>query len=238
MASEFLSSSRTREDHIRTGRYLKDVIYAANDGIVTTFAVVAATVGGSLSPATILIVGIANLFADGLSMAGGNYLGTRSEKDFYDKEALEEKKEIKIIPEQEKQEIRDILAAKGYSGADLDQLVLLIASNEQFWVDFMMQEELNLYIPDTESALKNAVITFFSFAAAGSIPLLPYLVYSHGASFMITSVVSGIALFGIGAARAYFSQRSWVMLGLEMFVVGGSSAAIAYGIGFFLNALI
>ncbi|MFY9463123.1 MAG: VIT1/CCC1 transporter family protein, partial [Candidatus Sungiibacteriota bacterium] len=83
------------EQHIRAGRYLKDVVYAANDGMVTTFAVVAATIGGALSPATILIVGLANLFADGFSMASGNFLGTRSEQEFYKKEEAEEWEEVR-----------------------------------------------------------------------------------------------------------------------------------------------
>jgi len=227
-----------RERHIVTGRYLKDIVFAANDGIVTTFAVVAGTVGADLSLAVILIIGFSSMIADGFSMAGGNFLGTRSEKDFYRKEEQEEYREIKEIPERERQEVRDILIEKGYSGVELEQMVALISGNEKFWVEFMMLEELKLYSPEDESPSRNAAITFASFVIAGAIPLIPYVVFGQRASFLTASIFSGAALFVVGALRAYFSPRSAFALGLEMLVVGGIAAAIAYGIGFMLQALI
>lgn len=227
-----------RERHIQTGRYLKDVIFAANDGIITTFAVVAATVGGGLSPTTILIVGFANIFADGFSMATGNYLGTRSAQDFYKKEEAEEYREMKEIPEKERQEIREILSVKGYVGADVEQMTALICSNEKFWVDFMMREELNLNNPESESPLVNGAVTFFSFVGAGVIPLLPYLLFGGSASFFSAAACTAVALFAVGAARHFFSRASWLVLGIEMLAVGGIAAGIAYGIGFAIKTLV
>lgn len=219
------------ERHIRIGRHLKDAVYGANDGVITTFAVVAATVGGGLSAATILIIGIANLFADGFSMATGNYLGTRSEQDFYKKEEAEEWDEVRNAPEEERAEVRAILAAKGYAGKDLDDLLRLITSREQFWIDFMMREELHLYAPENESAIRSALVTFVTFILAGSIPLLPYLMFRGEASFAAVSAATGIALFVIGSLRAYFSKDSWLYLGFEMLMAGGLAAGIAYGVG-------
>ena len=227
----------TREKHIRAGRYLKDMIYAANDGIVTTFAVVAATVGGALSPAIILIVGIANLFADGFSMASGNYLGSRSENDFYAREEAEERREIREKPGEERVEIRDILSRKGYEGKDLDLLLELIVSKEQMWVDLMMEEELGLHKSGHASPRHSAALTLVSFIIAGSIPLLPYVILGKSASFVLAAASTGAALFAVGAGRSWFSRRSWILSGLEMLFVGGSAAAIAYGIGFALRAI-
>lgn len=235
---EYATTPDVRERHMKTGRYLKDIVFAANDGIVTTFAVVAGTVGADLSPAVILIIGFSSMIADGFSMAGGNFLGTRSEKDFYRKEEQEEYREIKEIPERERQEIRDILIEKGYSGEKLEQMVALISGNEKFWVEFMMLEELKLYSPEDESASRNAAITFASFVIAGVIPLIPYVALGQHASFLTASIFSGAALFVVGALRAYFSPRSAIALGLEMLGVGGVAAAIAYGIGFILQALV
>lgn len=226
------------ERHIRVGRYLKDVVYAANDGVVTTFAVVAATVGGALSPATILIVGIANLFADGFSMATGNFLGTRSEQEFYKKEEAEEWEEVRARPEEERAEVREILAAKGYAGQELDDLLRLMTSRGQFWVDFMMREELQMYAPKGESALRSATVTFLSFIAAGSIPLIPYLLFRGEASFVLVCAATAVTLFIIGALRAYFSRQSWFLLGCEMLAAGGSAAIIAYGVGAAIRALV
>ena len=227
----------TREKHIRAGRYLKDMIYAANDGIVTTFAVVAATVGGSLSPAIILIVGIANLFADGFSMASGNYLGTRSERDFYKKEEEEERLEVNERPDQEVREVQEILAVKGYTGKDLEDMTRLITSRKEYWIRFMMLEELDLHAQEDESPFRSGTVTFVSFVIAGAIPLLPYVFYGSRASFRSAAISTGAALFVVGALRAYFSRQSWLFLGLEMLFVGGSAAGIAYGIGFAIRII-
>lgn len=232
------TSFEIRERHIRLGRYIKDAVYAANDGIVTTFAVVAATVGGALSPATILIVGIANLFADGFSMASGNYLGMRSERDLYEREEAEEKKEVKQIPDEERQEVRGILVKKGYSGRDLEEMTRLITAREEYWIRFMMQEELKLHNPEDESPVRSGSATFISFVLAGSIPLLPYVLFGAEASFLSAAASTAAALFIVGALRAYFSRQSWFILGFEMLLVGGSAAAIAYGIGFLLRSII
>ncbi|MEK7099440.1 MAG: VIT1/CCC1 transporter family protein [Patescibacteria group bacterium] len=232
-----MTNAAERERHMRTGRHIKDVVYAANDGIVTTFAVVAATVGGSLSPLTILIVGIANLFADGFSMASGDYLGSKSEADFYAKEEAEEYREIRERPDDERQEIRDILEQKGYAGADLDEMTRLVCANDTMWVDLMMHDELGMQKPGGDSSLQSAMRTFCSFVIAGSIPLLPYIFMGTGALFGIAVTGTAGALFIIGALRSFFSQSSWIFCGCEMLVIGGSAAALSYGIGALLAAL-
>lgn len=226
------------ERHIRIGRHLKDAVYGANDGIITTFAVVAATVGGGLPPATILIIGIANLLADGFSMATGNYLGTKSEQDFYKKEEAEEWEEVRNTPEEERTEVRMILAAKGYEGNDLDDLLRLITSREQFWIDFMMREELQLHAPKDESAIRSALVTFGTFVIAGSVPLFPYLVFRGATSFLMVSAATGLALFVIGSLRAYFSKEPWWLLGFGMLGAGGLAAGIAYGVGAVIGLMV
>lgn len=219
------------ERHIRIGKHLKNAVYAANDGIITTFAVVAAAAGGALSLTTILIIGLSNLVADGFSMATGNYLGTRSERDFYKKEEAEEWEEVRQAPDDERREVRDILAAKGYAGADLDEMTRLVTSNPAYWIRFMMQEELRLPTPEEELPVRSSIVTFFSFVIAGSIPLLPYVFLGARASFWGAAASTGAALFVIGMLRGYFSKTSWILLGLEMLALGGFAAAVAYGVG-------
>ncbi|MEK9186626.1 MAG: VIT1/CCC1 transporter family protein [Patescibacteria group bacterium] len=225
-----------REKHIQIGRYLKDVVFAANDGIVTTFAVVAGVIGAELSTSVILIIGFANLLADGFSMATGNYLGTKSEKEFYKKEESVERYEIETVRNKEVEEIRSILAKKGYSGENLAQMVDLICSNKQYWVDFMMHEELGLFAEESRSPFRHGIATFFSFVIIGSVPLLPYVLGFN--SFAASAVASGAALFIAGALRKYFSGRSWIISGLEMLIAGGLASTIAYTIGVLLKAVI
>ncbi|TSD04128.1 MAG: hypothetical protein Greene071436_185 [Parcubacteria group bacterium Greene0714_36] len=233
-----MTNAAEREKHVSIGRYIKDVVYAANDGIVTTFAVVAATVGGSLAPITILIVGIANLFADGFSMASGDYLGSKSEEDFYVKEEAEEYREVRERPDDERKEIKSILARKGYRGTDLEEMIRLVTINKTMWVDLMMHDELGMQKPRGQSPLQSAVLTFISFIVAGSIPLLPYIFWGTDTPFRIAVAGTAAALFAVGATRSVFSSRSWIASGLEMLAVGGSAAALSYGIGAFLSATI
>lgn len=218
------------ERHIRAGRYIKAIVYAATDGIIATFAIVTAGVGGHLAPAVIVMVGMADMAAEAISMAAGDYLGSRAERDLYLREEVEEWRELRERPGDERREVREILIAKGYDGKDLDDLLRLITSREQFWIDFMMAEELGLQKPEG-SALPSAVVTFLSFVGGGLVPLLPYVIGGRGASFAFAAIATGMALFAVGALRIYFSRQWWLWLGAETLAIGGCAAAVAYGIG-------
>lgn len=123
---------------------IQDFVYGATDGAVTTFAVVAGVIGAALSPSIVLILGFANLFADGFSMAIGNYLGSKSQREFIEKERKKEEWEIDNLVEQEKQEIKDIYMKKGFKAELLDEIVNVITSRRKVWIDTMMREELGL----------------------------------------------------------------------------------------------
>jgi len=225
-----------KERHIVLGKYLKDIVFGANDGIVTTFAVVAGVVGAELSATIVLIIGFASLLADGFSMATGNYLGIKSEKELYQKEVERERMEIKTIPDKERDEIRSILGEKGYEGENLEKAVSVISSNEEYWIDFMMHEELGLMSPSSKSPIKHAGVIFVSFVGAGFLPLVPYILGIN--NFTLSAIFAAVALFTIGALRKFFSGKPWLTSGLEMLVIGGSAAVIAYFIGFALKSLV
>ena len=123
---------------------IEEFVYGATDGAVTTFAVVAGVVGAGLSPSIILILGFANLFADGFSMAVGNYLGAKSQKEFIEKKRRREEWEIDNLVEQEKQEIKDIYTQKGFKAELLNEIVNVITARRKVWIDTMMREELGL----------------------------------------------------------------------------------------------
>jgi len=223
----------------KIGEFLKDAVYAANDGVITTFAVVAGVVGASLEPLVILILGFASLFADGLSMASGNYLGTKSEKDLYSKERSKNKKLLEGDKEAFKERIGEFLQKKGYSDDDLGGLAELITHNERFALDFIMHEEVGLVEQEEARPLKGALVTLAAFMVAGLVPLIPYIFFSGGENtFLYASVFTGVTLFSIGAARSIYMERSWLSAGLEMFIIGGLTAVVAYGIGFGLSQVV
>lgn len=221
------------------GGYLRDVVYGANDGIVTTFAVVSGVAGAGLASEVVLILGFANLLADGVSMGMSNYLGMKSQYDYERQERRQEEKEIERFPEEERQEIRRIYAAKGFAGQDLERAVAIVTSNKERWIKEMMIGEFGI-VPGTEtSPRKHGLATFSAFVAAGVLPLLPYaLVAGENSRFAVSIAATTGTLFAVGALRTLFTRRRWLRSGLEMLIIGAIAAAASYLVGAALKALI
>jgi vacuolar iron transporter family protein len=213
--------------------YLRDFVYGGIDGAVTTFAVVAGTMGASLSTRIVLILGAANLIADGFSMAASNFLGTRAERDDYQRLERIEKRHIEIEPEGEREEVRQIYAAKGFAGAELERVVELITSDRERWVSTMLTEEYGL--PRAiRSAWTAGAMTFAAFAVCGLIPLLPFI-YGASESFLFSIVLTGAVFFLIGSVKSRWSTRSWLSSGLTTFLVGAAAAGLAFLAGVVLK---
>jgi vacuolar iron transporter family protein len=215
--------------------YLRDWIYGGIDGAVTTFAVVAGVVGANLSTGVVLVLGIANLVADGFSMAASNYSGTKADADDYKRLRQIEARHIRQHPEGELEEMRQIYAAKGFSGEELDQLVALLSRHEDVLLDTMLSEEYGL-TPVQRSPLLAALATFTAFIICGAIPLLPFL-FGMGSSAVVASAMTGVVFFLIGAAKSRWSTQSWYVSGFETFVIGMAAAGLAYGVGVALQGL-
>jgi len=176
-------------------------------------------------------------------MAVGNYLGTKSELEYIEAERRVEEWEVTHIPEEEAKEIRRIYQHKGFSGRLLDQIVSVITKNKKQWVDEMMIHELGL-LPDTStSPLKNAIATFISFAIAGLLPLLPFVLgfafpLLAPSSFTMSIQATALSLFIIGSLRTRITKQSWLRSGLEMLAVGAIAASVAYFSGFLIKGLL
>ena len=226
--------------HKKGGKYVKDVVYGANDGIITTFAVVAGVMGSGLSEVTIILLGIANLLADGFSMAMSNYLGSKSETEFYEKERATEEWEIENEREKEVKETKEFLMAKGYSLEDSVKFIELFSKNKELWADFMMKEELNLPYDEKKNYKTSSSFTFISFVGAGLIPILPFLMWNgdKGALFTLAIFFTGFALFFVGSMRTYFTGKNWAQAGLEMLIIGGVASVISYSVGAIIKGFV
>ncbi len=225
---------------VAKGQYIGDIVYGAIDGIVTTFAVVSGVAGASLSSGIVLILGFANLFADGLSMAVGNYLGAKSELEYKRRERYREEWEVEHLPEEEKQEIRQIYHRKGFTGELLERIVEVITRDKKQWVDTMLLEELHI-LPEQTSPIMAGAMTFISFVVAGFVPLLSY-VLSYFISFAqyaypISVGLTFATIFAVGSLRVYVTGKRWWASGMEMLLVGGATAVVAYLIGYLLKGL-
>ncbi len=215
--------------------HLRDWIYGAIDGVVTTFAVVAGATGAELSSNVVIILGAANLFADGFSMAAANYTGTKAEMESYDKLRAMEERHVALEPEGEREEIRQIYARKGFEGESLSDMVRLVTERDETWIDTMMEEEHGLS-PVPRSPLKAAAITMLGFVVAGSLPLAPFALTLPRASEIATALTA-LTFFAIGSAKSRWSARSWWRSGLETLFVGLLAAFVAYAVGWALNGL-
>lgn len=217
--------------------YLKEIVYGGNDGIITTFAVVAGFSGAqaqitSLPVFVVLLFGFANLAADGVSMALGNFLSTRSEQDVYKMYKDKELHEIRTNKEQEIVESIEILTKRGFSETQAKDLVKIYATNEKYWLEFMMNDELSLPNPEGEKPERMALVTFFSFVSFGLIPLLPYVFLPNAPEHFLYSCISTLgALLLLGILRFKVTGQSWVRSIGETLLLGTTAASIAYLVG-------
>jgi vacuolar iron transporter family protein len=216
--------------------YLRDWVYGGIDGAVTTFAVVAGVVGAELSSSIVLILGLANVVADGFSMAASNYSGTKTEVEEKAQLRAVEERHIEAVPDGEREEIRQIFRGKGFHGADLERAVDVITSDTKRWVDTMLSEEYGLP-KSVRSPLKAAASTFAAFMLCGAVPLLPFLVKAP-ASFELSIVITGLVFFLIGSGKSRWSPVSWWRSGCETLAIGMGAAALAFAVGHALKALV
>ena len=221
-----------------TGKYIGDLIYGANDGIITTFAVVAGAAGATLSPSIVIILGFANLLADGISMGASNFLGGKSEQDYAKAQRQKEQWEIDHLREIEIDEIRDIFHKKGFRGNQLEEAVKIIISNRKVWVDTMMKEELGILEDETDDPKKHGLVTFIAFVVAGFVPLLPYLIPNIQNAFILSTIAGAITLFIVGALRSVVTAVTWLRGGVEMLLIGSLTAGVAYIVGAFIEQLV
>jgi len=215
--------------------YLRDWIYGGIDGGVTTFAIVAGVVGAELSAGIVVVLGLANVFADGFSMAASNYSGTKAEHDDFERLRDIELRHIKHHAEGEMEEVRQIYERKGFSGDELDRMVELVTSREDIWLEVMLSEEHGI-TEVQRTPLKAAAATFASFLICGVVPLLPFMFGSPHAATLAT-VMTGAVFLGIGAAKSRWSTQVWWLSALETFAIGMSAAGIAFVVGLLLRGL-
>lgn len=239
--SQTAAAVRARLEQAPAESYLRDFVYGAIDGAVTTFAVVAGVQGANLDESVVIILGAANLIADGFSMAVSNFLGSRAERQRRELARREEKRQIRHTPEEEREEIRQIFAAKGFKGEDLERAVDVITADERIWVETMMTEELG-FASSAPNEFRAALATLVAFVTVGFLPLAVFvydaLVPGEVASpFAWSAVMTAVAFFAVGALKSRFVEQGWIRSGAETLAVGGLAALLAYAAGSFLQGV-
>lgn len=236
------------EKHMNdAGQYIKAAVFGGLDGIITTFAVVASVAGADLATNIVIIMGFANLFADGISMGFGEYLSLVSEHNYIRSERLREEWEFDNSPEGEITEMIELYEKQGFSKEEAVQILHVMAKHKNFFIDHMMVQELGMMPPDEDdSPFKSGVVMFLSFLAFGLIPLLSYIALStidfggnkSGALFGIACGLTAVALFILGAVKSRFSTEHWFQSGCWVLFNGALAAGAAYLVGFIVDQIV
>lgn len=219
-------------------QWLSAGVLGGIDGCVTTFAVVAGAFGAGFSNTVALVLGFANLLADGFSMAVSNHEAISAQQDHLEALRRTEQEHIRRIPAGEREEIRQIFAAKGFEPPVLETIVDTITQNEELWIETMVQEEYGMQSA-ADSPLRAALVTFASFVAVGMMPLLPLLVpgLSSLQQFLASSAVAGAMFFAIGSLKSVVLGLPVLRAGLRTLLTGGAAALLALLAGYALRQL-
>jgi VIT1/CCC1 family predicted Fe2+/Mn2+ transporter len=231
---------RTREDgathteaaHIPGGRWLRDLVFGANDGLVAAFAVVSGVHGAAASTRIILLAGLAELIGGTIAMGLGAYLAAKSEAEFILSEREREEREIRDFPDEERKEVRTIFARKGFRGDALEQMVEHVTADPVFWVDTMMTEELGLAAVPAVAPLRSGMAVAIAYAVGAAFPVVPYVLpIAVQTAFAVSVVATLCALFLAGAAKTRMTGRPWLRSGVETMLVGALAAAATFVAG-------
>lgn len=223
-------------------KYVKNIIYGGLDGIITTFSIIAASVGASLSMRVIITMGVANLIADGLSMGLGDYLSSRFENKYILSEKDKEEYEYKNNREYEIEELKELFVKEGLETEDANNIVDILSSKEKYtpiFLKYMINYELGLDLPDG-NPMYDGFVTFFSFLIFGFIPVLFYIIFyassiDYSTSFIITCFVSALTMFFLGFLQSYITKQNKINGGLIMMGNGVLASSCAFGIGYALE---
>lgn len=236
-------SKHRREAHGIGGlqENLRQIVYGGNDGIVTTFAVVAGFAGAGAEGAAqmgalaVVLFGFANLFADATAMGLGEFLSSRAEQDVYHATRAQELKRQTTEAKAERLEMVTMLHLRGLSHEDADKLADQLEKHPELMADFMMTYEFGMANPEDENPAVNALYTFFSFLVFGIMPLIPYLLFDPSAeTFNLSVIAAAIALTALGVLRWVAIRVGLLRCVGETLLVGGTCAIIAYFIGWLI----
>jgi VIT1/CCC1 family predicted Fe2+/Mn2+ transporter len=213
------------------GGALRAVVFGVNDGLVSNFSLVMGVAGGTSNNSVVVLAGIAGLVAGAFSMASGEWISIRSQRELYENELRIEQEELRAFPEEERDELEMIYRAKGISPEAAHTLVDTIMNRKDVALDTLAREELGIDPATLGSPWVAAGSSFAAFALGGVLPVLPFLFGSGAAPTIVAAALSLVALFAVGAATSIFTGRHAGRSGLRMALIGAVVATITYGIG-------
>lgn len=231
-----LAATRHREPH-RGANWLRDVILGGQDGLVNILGIILGVIAAGGSNTVLIATGFAAAITESIAMGAVGYTSTVSERDYYRAQRDRESAEISAMPEAERHEIREIYAAKGFTGDLLERVVDTITANRDRWLDTMMTEELHLRPVETPDILRSAVVITIATLVGHLMPLLPFLLLARTPALVVAVTVSGLVLFAVGVYSAVTLVGDWRRSGAKMLVIGLGAAGIGFLVGRLFHAV-
>ncbi len=213
------------------GGTLRAAVFGINDGLVSNLSLVTGIAGAEAKPEIILLAGVAGLLAGAFSMAAGEYISMKAQRELFEQQIAMEKQELEMSPKEEEEELALIYQAKGIPEAEASILARRIIQNPKTAIDTLAREELGLDPSELGSPRGAATSSFLAFVCGAIIPVLPYLVASGNIAFASSAVLSSLALFGVGALLSVFTARGPLHSGMRMLGIGLLASAITFGVG-------
>jgi predicted membrane protein (TIGR00267 family) len=220
-----------RHEHHSTTNSLRDVILGGQDGLVNMLGIALGVVAAGGSTHILVVTGLAAAITESISMGAVAYTSFGSDRDFYLAEREREQDEIATLPDDEREEIKEIYATKGFKGQLLEDVVSTITSNRETWVSTMMNEELHLQPVARQSLVRSAVIVTVATLIGHLIPLVPFMVVPRTPAIIIAIALSAVTLFAVGVYSAKTLVGDWRKSGLQMTAIGLGAAAVGFLIG-------
>jgi len=220
------------------GGNLRAAVFGASDGLVSNVCLILGVAGAAGGGRTVLVSGVAGLLAGAFSMAAGEYVSVRSQREMFEHQISAERDELAKYPHEEAAELSLIYQARGLGKDDADRMSTRIVANPGYALDTLAREELGLDPGALGSPVGAAVFSFGAFAAGAFVPLAPFVFAGGGAALTAAIALTAVALFGVGCATSLFSGRGTISGGLRSLLIGAAAGAVTYGIGRLLGAAV
>lgn len=215
----------------RYGGSLRAAVFGINDGLISNFGLVMGVAGTEVDARIVLLAGLAGLLAGAFSMAAGEYVSVRSQRELYEQQLALEKQELDASPDEEREELALIYQAKGIPADQAEALARQILSNPDTAIETLAREELGLDPSALGSPWSAALSSFCAFAVGAVIPVLPYLLGARSQALAASALLCGLSLFVVGALISVFTGRNFAYSGLRMVGIGALAAAVTFAVG-------
>ncbi len=216
---------------VSRGGSLRAAVFGVNDGLVSNFSLVMGFAGADARPEYILLAGVAGLLAGSFSMAAGEYVSVRAQRELFEQQIAMEQQELEMSPKEEEEELSLIYQAKGIPEREAALLARRIIENPKTALDTLAREELGLNPGELGSPWSAAGSSFLAFVVGAAVPVLPYIFSAGLSAWVGSALLSFCALFGVGAIISIFTARGPWTSGLRMLGIGVVASAITYAVG-------